>query len=169
VGFEIMRAKLTSDSIKYINRLKQEYYFEDFSKMKGLPEIVTNMDQLQNLIYSGFFYSDNINKKDFVRSFQKGNEQVVYDSKVNESNIRLIYNLFNFKLDKIFISDEVNRLTAEFDIDRDGDKINFINGGVTIKRFEILMDMSINRTENKEYRKTDFAIGKNYKKLEKLF
>ena len=169
VGFEIMRAMVTQDSIKYINRIKQEYYFDDLKNTIGFPEIASDLERLQNLIYSGFFYSEEFTKKDFIKEFQKEEDHFVYASKDHDSNIKLIYNLLNIKLDKILITDGPNKLSALFDIERGGGKPLYINSNVTIRGFEILLNMGINKVENKEYKKTDFVIGKNYKRLEKIF
>ena len=168
IGFEVMRAMLTKDSIKYINRIKQEYYFDDLKKENGFPEIASDLERLQNLIYSGFFYSDEYNKRDFIKEFQIENEHFVFNSKDHESNIKLMYNLLNIKLDKVLIVDQPSRFTALVDIGREGGKALYIKSNLNIKGYEVLMDMGVNKVENKEYKKTDFIIGKNYKRLEKI-
>ncbi len=169
LGFEILRAMLTTDSIKYINRLNQQYYFESLEKLRDLPLISLELERLQNFMYSGFLIPPTMNSREFIKSFQRTNTSIVNSIKDNSGAIELFYDLDNVKLQRFVISDQLGKLEGGFDLDRTNGELNAILAELSLRKYAVQIDVELKKIENKEYGKTDFVIGKNYKKLEKLF
>jgi hypothetical protein len=170
LGFEIVRAELTNDSVKYINRLKREYYFGSVDENKGNLPLTYDLKLLQNFIYSGFYFDNGLKKRDFLRNFLVLDNMIQYKKDVDEGQkIVLNYDSNSVKLDKITLSDEVNDLLAEIDIERKNPGVETVKALFVINENITSLEVSIKEISYKSYSKTDFKTGRNYTRLEKIY
>jgi hypothetical protein len=170
LGFEIVRAELTNDSVKYINRLKREYYFGSVDENKGNLPLTYDLKLLQNFIYSGFYFDDGIRKRDFLRNFLVLEDVIQYNQIVDEGQkIVLSYDSNSVKLDKITLSDEVNDMLAEIEIERKSLGIETVKALIVLNENITSLEVSVKDITYNSYSKTEFKTGRNYTRLEKLF
>ncbi len=169
LGFEIARAEITSDSIKFINRLKKEYYFGNLNDLRNFMPFNFDFDLVQRFIYTGFYYNGE-RKKEFIKKFDVGNKKISYEEIFSEGQkVHFDYDSNTVKLDKVLISDYIHDVLAEISITRENNepRMIFVNLFTGHDQKEIVVRLK--DIKDKYYTKTDFKIGNNYTKLERLF
>lgn len=107
-GFEVARVMVTKDSLKFINRLNQTYYLEEYSALKGLIGMEIPFRSFQNLLTGNMppinsFYSwetDTTDKFHVVREKPLENSDKVYEKPIKQE-----YHIDpkNFKLREIIV------------------------------------------------------------------
>ena len=169
LGFEIARAQITEDSIKYINRLKKEYYFGSLNDLRNFMPFKFDFNLFQRFIYTGFYYNGE-RKKEYVKKFDVDNEKISYEEIFGEGQkVHFDYDSKTVKLEKVLISDYIHNVLAEVLITRKDNEPRMIFVNVFTGHEEKEIVVRLKDIKEKYYSKTDFKIGKNYTRLERLF
>lgn len=171
LGFEVIRAEITRDSIKYINRFRKQYLFDDLEKMNQNLPLPLSFDDLQRFIFTGIIYRSEKDINKFFKSLELRSEQIYYNNILAEGKkIELIYSRDGILLNTIIIADYINDIFGELSVSRkDNETPGIIIGELINEGKSINIQVVINEIENHNYTKTDFKIGRNYTRIEKLF
>jgi hypothetical protein len=170
LGFEAFRFELTNDSVKYINRLKAEYFYESISKSKLPSQFIFSLKELQILIYSGIWNHDTNNPARLAENFKQDENGYVLSQYMAEGQkVELRYTPEGLYLKQLNITDYVNGFLANADFYRSVDKLNTVEAVVVANNSSYNVSLLIGKIDFKEFNKTSFNIGKNYKRLESLF
>lgn len=170
LGFEVIRAEILKDSVRYINRLRKEYYFgpykeRDFDYFSGME-----FKDIMDFLYTGFIHLPHRLDRSYVRNFEIRENKIVYDKVLSEGR-RVInsYSLSELKLTESLISDYSNKFLAEIRLDRNYGELEEIKASYSLKGSIGEIKLVTGKIKNEKYTKTDFRLGKNYEKLDKLF
>jgi hypothetical protein len=169
LGFEVIRLGLFPDSIQYINRFQREYYFEAIDNLTGLP-INTKFDILQPFLLTGFYYNNQIKKKEYLRNFSGMQDTVIIsESPMPGKEILLYYSRSSGKLDKLYITDLSSMVRIEAFFYYNNYKLTRIEG--VFMNNEEIGKFALDNIEiqHKRLNNTSFNTGKNYTKLESIF
>jgi hypothetical protein len=170
IGFEIVRAEITPDSLKYINRLQKEYYFGPMtSEILNISQYIS-FEEVQDLLFFGFLYLPEKAGRNYMRKFTIKDENIVFDEVLDEGR-RIInsYSLRDVKLEKSLITDYNQEFFAEIDLERKSGELKEINAAYTMGRNIGNLRLQTGSIKNKEYTRTDFRIGRNYEEVSKIF
>lgn len=172
LGFEIARAEIDPDSVHFINRMQKKYFFGTYDEVYKFLPLDFDFYTLQRLIYTGFFYTGDERLREFARNFKRDQDGYIYERIIDEGKkLQLYYDNVDIKLDKIYLSDYIDHLLAEIQINREQRSAVplVLNGNIIDGNKARNVEISIKSIKHKDYSKTDFRIGKNYKKIERLF
>lgn len=169
IGFEMARFQLTSDSVKYINRLNREYYFGNLKNDHGELTELLNFNNIQNLLSRGFVMEGVNDFDNFFNNSELRGDSLFYKEELSEGqNINCAYGLKSMQLSRLSYFDYVKQIKANVNLDRKNSELKkvsgfFIEGG---KRTDFDLDIGI--VKNKKYNRTKFKIGRNYNELKSL-
>lgn len=170
LGFEVGRMQITKDSIKLINRIEREYYFESISKL-GLPSLdLISYDVLQNIIFTGFWDVPRSKNNSFYNKAVIRRDNVSYEIKPDlYTGIIFNYSVPEINLARAEYKDLNASVRALFSIERSMGEIYLMRGQVQKELFVADFELEIDEILNRSYSKTDFRIGRNYTEISKLF
>ncbi len=170
LGFEMVRAEISKDSIKYINRLRKEFYFGPYKEkeLNYLPGM--EFDEVMDFIFTGFINLPNGIERGYIRDFDIREDKIIYD-KVLEEGRRIVnsYSLSELRLTEAVITDYPNEFLAELELKRDYGLLQEINANYSLKGNLGVLRVTTGKISYEKYKNTDFRIGKNYEELERLF
>ena len=169
LGFELMRIKITEDSVKYINRVQQSYFFglnDDI--LDGIFEELFRLKEIQDFLYTGFLNDNPINRK-YIRANYRLVEDKIRTEKILDTGLKLEleYNL-NAYLEKIFLTDHKSGNYLQMTLQRNSKQVENISGIYYDGRNAIPWFLNIRDIRYESYNKTSFNIGKNYNKLDSI-
>ena len=169
IGFEIARFQLTQDSVKYINRLKREYYFGDLENDHSELTEILNLNFTQNLISRGFIMEEaNDFDNFFTNSTIRGDSLLYMDNLSSAHNISYTYNLESMQLFRLFYIDYVKQLEANVDLKRNSKDLKKISGYFMDGNNRTNFELELGVIKRETYKKTKFNIGRNYSELKSL-
>jgi hypothetical protein len=84
IGIELLRAKLTPDSLYLLNRLEKSFFIKSTSQFNDISTFYLNFDDFQNILFSNFTYPNSpytysIKNENYQLSSQ--NESYNFDNK----------------------------------------------------------------------------------------
>jgi hypothetical protein len=169
LGLELGRIMISEDSIKYINRIRKEYFFAKKDDFLRNNEIKLNYDEIENLLIKGLPVGDHFNKKTFFSGLKDLSNEYVYMHKAETDVAMKIY------FDKISLLEsriEVNEPKDEFYISAILNEFNkqssypgmidieYKDRGSTKK-----IKMKVGKVENKSFSNTSFRINDSYNEI----
>lgn len=170
LGFEAGRMQITRDSLKYINRLDREYYFESLSKLGLLSKDLLSYDVMQSIIFTGFLEEPRNKNHIFYSKAVILKDTVSYEIKPDlYTGIFLNYSMPEINLRKAEYKDLGASLYTLLAIERAMGKIYLVEGKFQKELFKADFQLEIDEILNRNYSKTDFTIGRNYTEISKLF
>ena len=170
LGFELVRFKLTRDSLFYINRLNKEYLFADIKTIQQSTGFSLDYKQLENIIFTGFLDIPNTRNHEFFRQAKIKNDSIQFPYQLYPNHkVESTYSFPDLKLVKLYYSDIPGMVRTDIDIRRTGKNISSIEGIIQKELFLAKFDLEINEITNKKYSKTKFNIGRNYKEISNIF
>lgn len=169
MGFEAARLLITPDSLKYIDRFNSGYFFSGSSAIFGNKLISFDFESLQNFIYSGIFFTEDLNMRDLSNLFELVDNELKYVAFIsNNRYLELYYTSDNWYLSKLDYRDSIGETSLKCNIERQGNEIKYLNAILIQEGLERKIDIKLNGILDKEFNKTEFKIGKNYIPLENL-
>lgn len=174
-GFEVARLKITSDSVKMINRLKQTYFLEEYDAIKHLIGIDIPFNAFQELLIGNMPVIDSYYswQADTVDNFHVIKENPEYNSdQAYKKNLRQEFsvNPENYKLHKMRVEQlkPQNRLIS-LDYSEYQNKQNMmvptlINGELDDGSISKI-SLAYKKLEISEKQQFPFSINPKYKKL----
>lgn len=166
LGFEIFRAKLTNDSIFYINRIEKVYMFETLEAFYDGLFSSFKLADLQKFLFSGW-YMNNYRyneKRIFDELFLRDN--FLSRKILLEKGMSLEFDyLFTGKLQGIRFMDHVRSLYLDVEIQRKGKNIDFVKSDLFSKDDKKSILIKFSDIRYQKYTKTDFNLGNNYKAI----
>ncbi len=169
IGFEMARFQLTSDSVKYINRLNREYYFGNLKNdQRELTELI-NFNNIQNLLSRGFVMEGVSDFDNFFNSSELHGDSLFYKDELSAGqNINCAYGLQSMQLSRLSYFDYVKQIEANVNLDRKNSEVKKVSGFLIEGGQRTDFDLEIGIVKNKKYNKTKFKIGRNYNELKSL-
>lgn len=169
LGFEMVRFELNKDSIKYINRIKREYYFAPVENVKKEVGELLNYVNLENLVITGFFSNGGLNFDNFfINSTINGDSLRFSDVLGAGQSVLCNYSLGTLQLFDLAYLDYVKQIETKMVFDRNDFGLKSIDGTFVIKGERTKFSLDINEIKYEQYSKTDFRLGRNYNEIESL-
>jgi len=169
MGLEIGRAQITPDSIKYINRLKREYFFGNKSNMEKMIGFEINYEILENLLITGMPIDNNENKNKILKKFLDNGREYIYQYADNQKRfIKIYYEKYPLKESRIELSDRIKEFCFIGLFTEYQDKPyypRYIKATLINKGRNRDFEITIGKIENKSFPNTSFKINKNYNEL----
>ncbi len=169
IGFEMARFQLTQDSIKFINRLKREYYFGNLKNDRSELTELLDLNFTQNLISRGFIMEGANDFDNFFNNSEIRGDSLLYRDNLGTShNICCMYNLESMQLFRLFYIDYVKQLEANVYLQRKSKDLKKITGYYMDGNNRTNFELDIGNIKKESYSKTNFNIGRNYRELKSL-
>jgi len=169
LGIEIGRAQISEDSIKYINRLKREYYFGNIKNLTRIVGMEFEYSEVENLLIKGLPLNTRDNIKTVLHRFNDNGSDYVYHYGDDVKRfIKVYFKKIGMKEYRIEVMDHINGLylVGVMDDYRNDPlypgsiKVNLVN-----KEKKMDFEISIGKIENKDFSNTSFKINTNYNEL----
>ena len=165
LGFEIARAQLTRDSLKFINRVGKEYYFGKLDYLQKLSGINLTYDEIESLLIMGFPVLNDDNKETIKQRFSDAGSEYIYTYIADRRTVNVYFTKNPIHQYKIEISDPGSALKTVLLLE-DYLQIPFYPGtlkGSFIRRNNVTnVRISINKIENKVFQNNSFKVNNNY-------
>jgi hypothetical protein len=169
MGFELARAEISPDSIKFINRISKTYYFGNIDKLDSLYYTGLSYAQIESLILKGICVEKDENKRQFNKHIFLKEDTIVFKSFYDNGFI--INSFFDTKLyepRKIEIVDGkynfsfLGILDSYNDIGSYPDQMNFYirKGNDSIHLFIKIGKISYNKFDNR-----NFDVNRKYREI----
>lgn len=169
LGLEMARVQITNDSIKYINRVKREYYFGKIENLKKLAGINLTFEEIQNIILKGIPLTYKDNKRKILLKFIETDNDFIYNYELDSKKlIRVYFDKKTIKEYKVEFADHNNKLYIV------GYLNNYLNEpeypgiiNLSLLRSDKKTDISISidKIENRYFTNTLFKVNNNYNEL----
>ncbi len=168
LGFEIFRFKLTNDSVKFINRAQRNYYFGAKKDINNGMLRTLRLNDIQNLMYSGFLMDDNSNRSYVERNFTPKVNEITYTEFLEQGvKIEMEYDLAAF-LNTILFSNHPDAMYLDMNLHREDGELNEITGSYYRNNYEIKFEFDANHIEQKSYSNVQFNLGQNYNEIRNI-
>ena len=168
LGFEVFRLLLTNDSIKFINRAQQTYFFGSREEVDNNILKSITLDEIQNIIYTGFLVQERMGKSSIERKFKPRVDKILYNQVMDEGiKIVMEYDLAGF-LEKILFSNHPESTYVDMMLSRSENTLENISGSYFRNNYEIKFEFDTNEIKYSSYSKIEFNIGKNYNEIRNI-
>jgi hypothetical protein len=171
LGFEIARAQLTPDSLKFINRVSKEYFFGDigyFQKMSGLN---ISYEELESMLIKGIPYRKSDTKEDIARRITDNGTDYVYTyGQGDRRSIKVYFTKSPVRQYKIEVNDDSsqsNFVAMLGAYNNDPYYPDELQGSFLRRRSKTDVSVKIGKIENKEITNNSFRVNSNYDPLDK--
>ncbi|MCF8379887.1 MAG: DUF4292 domain-containing protein [Bacteroidales bacterium] len=170
LGFEMMRFELSSDSVKYLNRLNREYYFESLQNIQKDLGSLLNYDILENIVTTGLISTKEYSFDNFFNNSKIRGDSLYYMGELGPGQSVLCqYSLGRLQLFDLAYFDYVKQIETKMIFERNDFGLNSIQGTFVSNGDVVKFNMDISEIQNKSYSKTEFRIGRNYHEIKSLF
>ena len=172
LGFELIRAQITEDSVKYINRLSREYYFDRQANIDlysiGIPAV--GFKEIQDFLFTGFLNAPGKQSNTYLKDYKITGDTLMFSRKLeNSGSVNTNYKIPQIKLINLEVLDYSRAIHLEANIERFQDEISLIKGNFQNEDQSGKFELRIQDIKQDHYSKTDFKIGKNYTQISKIF
>ncbi len=168
LGFEIFRLLLTNDSVKFINRAQQSYFFGSREEIDNNILKSISLEEIQNIIYTGFLVQESMGRSSIERQFKPRVDKILYDQVIDEGiKIEMEYDLAGF-LEKILFSNHLDSVYLDMLLKRSDNSLENISGSYFRNNYEIKFEFDTNEIKYSPYSKIEFNIGKNYNEIRNI-
>lgn len=168
LGFEIFRLMLTKDSIKFINRAQQSYFFGSKNNMENELLRSVSLKDIQDLMFTGFMEQTNMDRRYVERNFEPKVDKIFYNKVLDEGiKIEMEYDLAAF-LTKMLLSNHIDSVYIDMFLKRNDTDLESITGSYYRNNYEIKFEFETNEIKNSSYSRTKFNIGKNYNEIRNI-
>ncbi len=169
LGFEIGRAQISPDSIKYINRIKREFYFGEISNFYKKTGIDLNYMEIENFLIRGVPLNENDNLKRIVeRFYESGSDYIYYVQDDLKRFIKIYVDKNTLKEYRIELTDHQKGIYLIGLLD-DYMENPFYPGSFKISFLKddkkMDLDISVGKIENSNFRNISFKVNNNYNEL----
>ena len=169
LGIELGRIQITHDSIKYINRIKKDYYFGKVENLARLTGISLSYEEIENLLIRGLPISYRDNKRKILLRFTENDKDYVYNYEIDEKRFMKIYFQKDSNLEyKIEFTDHNKKIYFVGllnDYLKEPIYPGIINASVLKGDKKMEIKILINRIENRFFQNTLFKVNNNYNEL----
>ncbi len=170
LGFELGRAEITPDSLKFINRIERKYYFGSSETIKSLTNSDLTYYQLESLILRGLFIDESMNRRKFREHIVDCNEFYCFNNSVTETaTLNSFYKKDSFVNTLVEINDSVNNFFMSATLDKYDGSFNYpkdIQIDLKFQDFEAVIDLFIGKISNTKAINKAFEVNSRYSEIE---
>ncbi len=169
LGIELGRIQITHDSIKYINRIKREYYFGEIRFLTKLAGVNFDYEEIENFIIKGIPINSKDSRKRILLRFTESDTDYIYNYGI-ESNkfVKIYFEKTPLQEYKIEFSDHLNKFYFIGYLDNYLSEPSYpgvIKATILRSGKETDLKLFINKIENKDFQNTSFKVNNNYNEL----
>jgi hypothetical protein len=169
LGFEIARAQISPDSLKFINRVSREYYFGPINYLDKITGINLRYDEIESIILKGFPFRKGEGKKEILARFSESGSDYIYTYTADSKRTVRVY----FRKDpiheyKIEITDLSSQSNAVFTFGKYLNEPYFpgnIEGTMTRRNNRTGVRINIGNIEYKSFSNNSFRVNNNYNEV----
>ena len=172
MGIELARVLLTKDSVKFINRLKSEYFIGDYKFFKDKFGVDFDYFAIQSLITNKFFtYPNQSDVKSGLELYLFTNDSVSanFTKQINQTDKhQILINNKNYTITEIIAKYAQNNITLRYDnfIDIQGKLFpTVLNAEITGKTGKTNFNLNYQKVTLNEEVSPSFKIGDNYTQI----
>jgi hypothetical protein len=168
LGFEIARAEISKDSIKFINRIDKSYFYGRIEDISSILNFNLNYFQIEMLIRKGIMVDRNDDKREFYKRISEKDTGYIYhyDEDITVKSLFCketfeLYRLgFSFRDSIFFVDATINRYCKE---SKYPEKIDIL---ICNKDFILEADVIVGEISKERFEKKNFLINSKYSEIE---